>query len=219
MGTFPFGFNRAMVHQTFLVEGFEPLELGRHRRLVSTLSAKNIGNLLKITNSKYVSTADTGALEMFPDYLPRAFVVPQARFVADDERVLELLAEFDPSSTVLISGKGTDLAGTPLPSADGGATVLSYSSDRVEIRTRVGQDGYLVLSDTYYPGWTARVDGAEVEVMRANYDFRAVFLPKGEHVVVFSYFPRLLWMGAMISLATLLALGILPAWFCLKRVR
>ena len=59
-GTFAVGVNRAMTFRSFLVEGFEPLELQRHRTLMTTLSTKNINNLLKITASKYLIDRDTG---------------------------------------------------------------------------------------------------------------------------------------------------------------
>jgi uncharacterized membrane protein YfhO len=86
----------------------------------------------------------------------------------------------------------------------------------VKILTRSQQDGYLVMSDTYYPGWTAQIDGTKTEVMRANFNFRAIYLPKGEHTVEFRYVPRFLLVGALISLATLLTVG---GWLVFSRMR
>jgi uncharacterized membrane protein YfhO len=77
-----------------------------------------------------------------------------------------------------------------------------YSPNQVKIEVALDQDGYLVLSDTYYPGWRAYVDGEEKEILRANYAFRAVPLESGRHTVLFKYDPLSFKVGLAISLAT-----------------
>jgi uncharacterized membrane protein YfhO len=112
--------------------------------------------------------------------------------------VLDELAKFNPSSEVVISGQGQDIIGQNADSARN--TIFNkYTSDLIEISTQSKQDGFLVLSDTYYPGWRAWVDGVESVVFRANYDFRAVSLPKGEHTVIFQFTSRYLNLGLLIS--------------------
>ena len=64
----------------------------------------------------------------------------------------------------------------------------------------------LVTSEPFYPGWKAYVDGVPVKVYRANYAFRAVVVPKGKHVVSFTYEPDSFKMG--LTLAILGAIGI-----------
>jgi uncharacterized membrane protein YfhO len=59
-----------------------------------------------------------------------------------------------------------------------------------------------VLTDTFYPGWTASVDGSPQPILRANYLFRAVRLPAGDHRVTFVYAPRSFAWGAGIALTT-----------------
>ncbi len=60
--------------------------------------------------------------------------------------------------------------------------------------------GYLVLSEPFYPGWEATVDGAPAPQLRANLAFTAIPLPAGEHVVHREYKPRLFYAGAWMSL-------------------
>jgi uncharacterized membrane protein YfhO len=72
----------------------------------------------------------------------------------------------------------------------------------------------MVLADSYYDGWEAEVDGQPTPVYRANYALRGVFLPAGEHTVVFNYRPKPFMYGAIISLVTLAGLGV---WFGLRR--
>ena len=99
-------------------------------------------------------------------------------------------------------------AATPLPlfafrcsMAEGDATTW------VEIAVRASDPGYLVLTDNYYDGWTATIDGAPTQVFRANHTFRAVAVLAGEHTIVFRFEPRALRAGAMISLGAWLLLA------------
>jgi hypothetical protein len=214
MGTAAVGHARTMLHRIFLVEGYDPLILTRHDRLVEVLAEKNYGNFLKINNVKYIAREDPQSgmtrLEYYPDSLPRVFMVGKARFISDDERVLEELASrgFDPSHEVIFSGKGRD-TGQPMAPGDWTATVTRYSANEVEILTGSNKEGFLVLSDTFYPGWRAWVDGEEVPVLRANYDFRALALPQGEHTVVFKFMPLSFKVGLVASLIGLSLVGLI----------
>lgn len=72
--------------------------------------------------------------------------------------------------------------------------------------------GALVLADAWYPGWQVTIDGRPAPLLRANYLFRAVLLPAGQHRVQFEYRPASLRTGAGVSLAAavfLLAVAIL----------
>ncbi|TKS58032.1 MAG: hypothetical protein EWM72_03290 [Nitrospira sp.] len=67
--------------------------------------------------------------------------------------------------------------------------------------------GWLVLSDAFYPGWEATVDGTPVPIYRADYAFRAIPLSEGTHLVRFVYHPLSYRLGRWISLGTLLLIG------------
>jgi hypothetical protein len=138
--------------------------------------------------------------------LPRAWVVGDAQFVADDiygtEAALEIMraASFDPARSVVLASQpleGTErTAGfSPLSVA---ATVLSYSDERIVVTVESEAAGYLLLSDAWYPGWRATVNGSETSVLRANVMFRAVAIPAGRSEVVFEYRPVwLAWLPVM----------------------
>ena len=64
---------------------------------------------------------------------------------------------------------------------------------------RARSESYLVLSDSWYPGWLATVDGVDVPIERANILFRAVRVPPGDHTVEFRYEPRSVSTGALVS--------------------
>jgi len=79
----------------------------------------------------------------------------------------------------------------------------SYGPEEVVVDVTTGQEGYLILSDVYYPGWRAEVDGAEVPIERANYLFRGVLVERGHHTVVFKYDPQSFQTGLKVTLASL----------------
>lgn len=148
-----------------------------------------------------------------PDPLPRAFVPPAVEYVADGGRLLRKNPDFEPSALALVDVKNTSkegLLGQKTPSGPGSVRIVSYRNEQVELIVRMEQPGWVVLSDTFYPGWRAALDGKPAEIYQANYLFRAVFVPEGEHVIVFKYLPsRLLWglgtMGISLVIALLLA--------------
>jgi uncharacterized membrane protein YfhO len=79
--------------------------------------------------------------------------------------------------------------------------------------------GYLVLTDTYDPEWSAAVDGRDAQMVRANGLFRAVRLGPGEHTVLFTYVPRRFYAACAVSVATLVALLVACALDRRRRVR
>ncbi len=93
------------------------------------------------------------------------------------------------------------------PGGSVGLKLIEYSDTLVSVRTDFGEGGYLVLSDVYYPGWTATIDDTPGRILRANYLFRAVKLPPGRHRVNFSYTPHSFYKGLSTGL-TMGALGI-----------
>lgn len=153
------------------------------------------------------------------DCLPRAWLVHQARVISDDEELLRVLdsEDFDPWREVLLSdGEPLDTQGDPEGDR---VTIRDYQDHRVVIEANTSTPAYLVLADAFYPGWEVQVrtkggeagDGGEKGIVqRADYLFRAVALPPGEHIVQFHYRPRSFQIGLLISVVTLaLVIGIL----------
>jgi uncharacterized membrane protein YfhO len=89
--------------------------------------------------------------------------------------------------------------------------IISYTPNRVIIAKNEGE-GTLVLSDTYYPGWKATIDGVEEKVLRVNNIFRAVEVPKGKHIVVFDYKPKSFTWGLIITIISSITTFIAFIW-------
>ncbi len=99
--------------------------------------------------------------------------------------------------------------------ASGQVDILAYSDTRVSLSVSAPQAAHLILSDAWYPGWRATVNGAAAPIQRANLIFRALPVPAGDSSVIFSFEPRLwraaLYIGCALWLITLLA-ALQPAW-------
>jgi hypothetical protein len=122
--------------------------------------------------------------------------------------------DFDPSMEVVLEAKSleaktTDPSGSLLELVDDG------NPNRLRIEVKATADAWLVVSDEWYPGWRAEVDGKSVEIYPANYLFRAVRVPQGEHIVEFIYQPFSFTLGCILSLISWLLLGVL--WWASKR--
>ena len=77
--------------------------------------------------------------------------------------------------------------------------IVDYQSGKVELKTSAIQKSFLVLTDTYYPGWKAFVDEKQVKVYETDLAFRGIVVPEGEHLVKFIYDPISIKLGLIIS--------------------
>jgi hypothetical protein len=139
------------------------------------------------------------AIEPRPDTLPRAYTVFDWEF-ATDEQALDQLRDhsFDPSQRAILNrdiGISPEFSGKELVPA----TMIARQPTRVVLQTGNERPGVLVLLDAYFPGWSATVDGNPAEIAAANYAFRGVALPAGEHEIVFEYDPQSFRYGLTIS--------------------
>jgi hypothetical protein len=148
----------------------------------------------------------------------RVRFVPEARLVKTNHAAITRLFEtdFDPDRELLlhdapdaVNPDMEDGGETVERSAVGRAVVLREDSRELVIEAEAPQDGFLMLADTFYPGWTAHVDGVPTPVYRANVAVRAIRLAKGRHEVRFTFEAPGFMRGLQI---TLLALSILLLW-------
>ncbi|HUT77996.1 MAG TPA: YfhO family protein, partial [Polyangia bacterium] len=146
-----------------------------------------------------------------PDPAPRAVLVHRTETYRDEAAAFERLADtaFDLRKVALVETAVTGL-GAPFPGDL--ATIEVYEPNRVEIRVIAGEPGLLVLSDNPWPGWSAAVDGAPAEILRANLVMRAVRVPAGKHLVEFRFLPTTFVIGGAISLLSVLALIAAFVW-------
>jgi hypothetical protein len=140
--------------------------------------------------------------------LPRALLVHRAQIVTDHAAAWEAIHApgFDPAEMVILE-RGEPLAVDP---GDGERQlyIAHYDLNRVELVVQTPVDSYLVLSDVYYPGWRATVDGQPAELLRADYVFRAVAVSPGEHIIKMEFTPWTWRVGLLLSIVTWVVLGL-----------
>jgi hypothetical protein len=141
------------------------------------------------------------------------------------EKIAPLVAGKSLGQQILAVLPGSDLGvtvetvGAPAPASwpgtPGGTVEALFVEDgihSVAVQTRNQVQGLLVLKDSWYPGWEARVDGTKVPIYRVNGCFRGVIVPAGEHKVVFEYKPTLIYVSGAISLIVTLTLLAIALW-------
>jgi len=123
---------------------------------------------------------------------------------------------FDPATEVVLEGgEALDLNPPTRATIDFDALRLN----ELQLRVDMPADGYLVLSEVWYPGWQAWVDGEAAPVLRANYAFRAVRLTPGQHQVRLTFAPRSWLVGLVVTLATLAVVAVSAGAHVLRRRR
>jgi hypothetical protein len=138
---------------------------------------------------------------------PRAFIVHKAVFTRGMPETIDLMkANADKlRDVVFIEADQKDAAVKDMPAGiprrnSSTADIKKYEPNRVQIETHSDAPGFLVLSDSYYPGWQVFVDGKRTKLFAADVMLRAVPLEKGDHRVEFYYRPFSIVAGACISL-------------------
>jgi hypothetical protein len=158
----------------------------------------------------YEMIARVGGVYVYavPDPLPRAYLVGRAWPAEDSTDALAQMArdDFDPERVVVLEG----IAEAEMGGATGSAHIVRDDPMAVTVEVETSDSAFLVLTDTFYPGWRATLDGEPVEMLRANAAFRAIQVPGGTHVVRFVYRPRSLRVG--IAVSALSGLGLVGVW-------
>jgi hypothetical protein len=126
----------------------------------------------------------------------RVRFVRAARHVTTDQETARRLLDFsfDPDREILLRDAPdsvhptVDEIGEAAPGAGAARAAVTHEDSReLVVETEAPADGFLLLADTFYPGWTAAVDGTPTPIYRANHSVRGIQLPKGRHEVRFTY--------------------------------
>jgi hypothetical protein len=155
---------------------------------------------------------------------PRTFLVDRIITANSLEEALNQTMDlgWETRDSLVIEGAPPELSPLKTVSnASGDAVVELYSPEEVDLRVTTSNPSFLVLTDTFYPGWNAYVDGKPTNTYRAYGLVRAVFLTAGSHQVSFKYEPDSFKIGSYISIlsAATLVILLLPRVQPLRKTR
>lgn len=182
-----------------------------------TMNKSDIGNLspgTPIGKYKVAFNGQNTVLLQSLTYLPRTYPVHQVVIERNKDMAFNILnhPQFNPRDMVVLEDVPPAPLNPFLPSSASRTEITRYSNDEITIKADMAQDGFLVLSEKYYPGWKAYVDGKGTKIFKANYIMRAVYLNKGIHKVEFVFDPWAYKVGLWLSAGTLLFLSGAVAW-------
>lgn len=174
------------------------------RKLLALLSIKNVISTLPLTQQGLLlqkQVSDSGhTIDLYenPDALPNVYFAKQAIPVHTVEHAVEILTSDSsiPGDTVLV-----EFEATPAATLTRGAVEIKSSGEghyTVEV-TSPNENAILVLTQTYYPGWRATIDGHEVHIFPVNIKHIGILVPQGNHTIEFRYMPDSFIYGAWVS--------------------
>lgn len=175
------GFNRIITPKNYSSKFFD------------LLNVKYLLSLSAISSPRYKLVFQEGQTRIYENtsVLPRAFFVSEVVGVASVKEGLEQMFSddfvLDRQAVVENLNWGTIY----LPESPGKVIMRDYQDNRLTLETSSTSDGFLVLTDSFYPGWQATIDGRAVEIFPTDVAFRGVIVPAGNHTVVFRYPPSL----------------------------
>lgn len=132
--------------------------------------------------------------------LPRAFLVFNYESYTSGENFANKFysSTFNPQKSVLLNTSDIHIE-----QGTGSAHITTYMANKVVIQTKSNAKALLFLSDEYFPGWKAYIDGKEHVILKADYAFRSVEIPAGIHTVTFVYQPSSFSLGLTLTIISL----------------
>lgn len=146
------------------------------------------------------------------DAYPRFELFYDVQTIKNDNEILNLISKrtFDFRHKLILE---EDLPIT-LEKGTGSAKLLSAGLNNQKFAVETNKPALFYISDTYFPGWSAKINNKESKIYQANYNFRAVLVPTGKSILEFSYEPTNFRISVWLSIFSLLGLVIISkfAW-------
>lgn len=129
--------------------------------------------------------------------MPRFFLTEKYVVVKNKEQFAKIFYKEDFDLKTLILSEPPNVKLVKDDSAK--VILLSYQPNKIEFETSTKKNQLLFLSDNYFSGWNAFVDGKEAKILKADYSFRAIIVPEGKHKIVLNFLPNSLKYGIMVT--------------------
>lgn len=219
-----YGLNDARGNDFMTIRRYEELISGTAGDFSFYDAAPSLPDVFSMLNVKYVVApgpiaVDPGQFELvyanevavyrYRQWLERSLVLFNYRVCRTPAEALQTVRDksFDPRALLVLEEEPEHVAATASTAGSGGTTrIREYGPDTVTMDASMPRPGFLLLLDTYFPGWVAWVNGNPARIYRADYNFRAVSLPAGPSTIRFAYRPASVRSGTILSLIGLILL-------------
>jgi hypothetical protein len=162
---------------------------------------------LQLMGCKY-DVAPDFSIVTHENALSRFMLFKDFEIISDDEKILKRLKDpsFNPGQTLIINQPETFQA-EPSPAEI--VHPVKLSNNHIELMTESDASTLLFFNDVYNPNWKVKINGQSVEVLRANYLFMCVRVPKGENKITLDFHPKRFFLGLKIAMITFIILMIM----------
>ncbi|MBL8026379.1 MAG: hypothetical protein JNL74_08200 [Fibrobacteres bacterium] len=197
--------NLGMVYKIATVEGYNQLHLGRLSRFVHEVEPQKA---MAMMNVRFRARTDGRGFEVAPEnaYRPRFALYRDVRSVGDSVNSMKAITNplFNPFMSAVVEEPLTLLYAPADCNVVDKIRLISYKPERIELEVAAGTNALLVASESWFPAWHAELDGKEVPILKADFLFRGVEIPSGNHKLTFTYRSEAFSKGSKASLAALI---------------
>ena len=198
------------------------MKIGPIRMISPAYNVLNLKYLILDSGTKplvrgYDRVYDDGDFAIYENTncLDRVFISHRLRIARDEDSALryffeaetisgrQIVLEKDVSDELTIDTKNTQNR----PRIMEKVHIAEYKPDVIRIKAKVAQRAWIYLGDTFYPGWQATIDNSvKTEIFVANYLFRAICVPEGEHEITLRYVPTNFFVSKLVSLMCVMSI-------------
>lgn len=214
---------RSYHHKT--IGGYHPAKLQRYQDVIDKHISQGNQRVLDMLNMKYYIVGDQQSgkerVQRNPAALGNAWFVNNVNFVSSPDDEIDGLNNLEPRTTAVVHDEFKSKISANYNGA-GSIKLTSYAPDKLSYQSTSDSDQLAVFSEVWYgpdKGWKVKIDGNEVEHIRANYILRALEIPAGNHEIEFSFEPDVVKSGNMLSLVSSLLLLALIGFSVFKSVK
>ncbi len=173
----PFGFNRIITPQ-------DPLS-----RITDMLGTKYILSLNDLKDKNFSLVFSDGTTKVYENSksLPRAFFVSNTLIANSKQEAINSLFDltYPLNARAVVEEVGDRRKLFKESWNIGKVEFIDYKDNKVVLETSNSGDGFMVLTDSYYPLWHATIDGRKTKIYITNYNYRGIIVPKGDHKIEF----------------------------------
>ena len=164
----PFGFDRIITPHNF------------DSKIIDLLGVKYVLSLSDLTSDKLTKVFSEDQTKIYENKnaFPRVFFVEET-ISANRENAIKLIFDKNLNKVAIVEDFKNSIF------VKGEVRIIDYRENKIVLRTENKGDGFLVLTDSFYPTWHAKVDSSETKIIRTDFNFRGILIPKGNHKVEF----------------------------------